>query len=457
MAECIPALKSFCDAGDTIGKVTQFEFNAGAGLFKGTVQAIAFSQDPLGWLVQRMQEGIHGIGAVMIPYALGVLEPDYSLDWWRASYAISFGVAILILAFILISVTIRRARGDIGPKAIVQSFFVAVPLFVIFAFIGPVLGMVITKFFTGLSSTLAKYLLDTTTNDFYTSLADRASSGDAAKLVGSAMISMLVMSILFLALIGVFFILVVQVATQYLVGALIPLGLVWMAHPDTRHNAKVGPLIWLSILSSHVLLILVLGFAFKAIDGLLLNATDDATSNPMRTFVNLAVPTVLMAMVVFAPMGLMRLAKFAKPGGGGGQSRSGGLSTPNQAPQPGRQVLNAQQTADNQSRSAERQASSEPSLEAPATMSSQAANAGRRAGAEAASTAGKGATVAGEGAAAGGGMATAGAAATATGVGAPLGMSMLILDAAVKVAHQASRAAEQAAHQAADAGDHREN
>ncbi|WP_414173016.1 hypothetical protein [Clavibacter tessellarius] len=54
-------------------------------------------------------------------------------------------------------------------------------------------------------------------------------------------------------------------------------------------------------------------------------------------------------------------------------------------------------------------------------------------------------------------MAKAGAAASATGVGAPLGMSMMILDAAVKVAHQASRAAEQAAHQAADAGDHREN
>ena len=454
MAECIPALKSFCDAGDTLGKVTQFEINAGAGLVKGTVQAIAFSQDPLGWLIQRMQEGIHGIGAVMIPYALGVLEPDYSFDWWLASYAISFGVAILILAFILIFVTIRRVRGDIGPNALVESFFIAVPLFIGGASIGPVLGMVITKFFTGLSSALAKYLLDTTTGDFYTSLADRASSGDAAKLVGSAMISMLVMSVLFLALIGVFFILVVQVATQYLVGALIPLGLVWMTHPDTRRSAKLGPIIWLSILASHALLILILGFAFKAIDGLLIKATDDATSDPMRTFVNLAVPTVLMAMVVFAPMGLMRLAKFVKPGGGGGQQRSGGLSTPNQAPQPGRQVLNAQQAADNQSRSAERRASSESSPDVPATMSSQAANVGRRAGTEAASTAGKGATVAGEGAA---GMAKAGAAATATGVGAPLGMSMMILDAAVKVAHQASRAAEQAAHQAADAGDHREN
>ncbi|MBF4625843.1 hypothetical protein [Clavibacter sp. VKM Ac-2872] len=457
MAECIPALKSVCDVGDAIGKATQLEFNAGTGLVKGTVQAIAFSQDPLGWLVQKMQEGIHGIGAVMIPYALKVLEPDYSLEWWRDSYAISFGVAILILAFILIAVTVRRVRGDIGPKAIVQSFFYAVPAFIIFAFAGPILGAAVTKFFVGLSSALAVNLLDTTTGDFYTSLADRASSGDAAKLVGSAMISMLVLSILFLALIGVFFILVVQVATQYLIGALIPLGLVWMAHPDTRHNAKVGPLIWVSILASHVLLILVLGYAFKAIDGLLLKATDDAISDPMRTFVNLAVPTVLMAMVVFAPMGLMRLAKFTKPGGGGGQSRSGGLSTPNQAPQPGRQVLNAQQTADNQSRSAERRASNEPSSDAPATMSSQAASTGRRAGTEAASTAGKGATVAGGGAAAGGGMATAGAAATATGVGAPLGMSMLILDAAVKVAHHASKAAEQAAHQAADAGDHREN
>ncbi|WP_414173015.1 hypothetical protein [Clavibacter tessellarius] len=317
MAECSPVFTSVCNAGDALGKAVDATIKADTGLVKGTVQAVAFSQDPLGWLVQRMQEGIHGIGAVMIPYALGVLEPDYSLDWWRVSYAISFGVAILILAFILIFVTIRRVRGDIGPKSLVESFFIAVPAFIGGAFAGPLLGMVITKFFTGLSSALAKYLLDTTTGDFYTSLADRASSGDAAKLVGSAMISMLVLSVLFLALIGVFFILVVQVATQYLVGALIPLGLVWMTHPDTRRSAKLGPVIWISILASHVLLILILGFAFKAIDGLLLKATDDATSDPMRTFVNLAVPTVLMAMVVFAPMGLMRLGKFVKPGGEG--------------------------------------------------------------------------------------------------------------------------------------------
>ncbi|WP_160448296.1 hypothetical protein, partial [Clavibacter michiganensis] len=324
MAGCMPGLKSFCDAGETVGKAIDATLNAGSDTLKGVTNAVAFGSDPLGWLVQRMQEGVHGIGAVMIPYALSVLEPDYSLEWWRTSYAVSFGAAILVLAFVMISVTVRRVRGEIGPKVVVESFFLAVPAFAVFAFAGPVAGIAITKFFMGLSSTLAIYLLDTTSGDFYTSLADRASSGDAAKLVGSAMISMLVLSILFLSLLGVFFILIVQIATQYLVGALIPLGLVWMTHPDTRRMAKVGPLIWFTILASHVLLILVLGFAFKAINGLLLQASDDATSNPMRTFVNLAVPTVLMAMVVFAPMALMRLAKWTNPGGGGGQSRSGG-------------------------------------------------------------------------------------------------------------------------------------
>ncbi|WP_316302778.1 hypothetical protein [Clavibacter michiganensis] len=456
MAGCDSAWKSVCDASDSVGKAIDATIHAGSDTLKGVTNAVAFGSDPLGWLVQRMQEGVHGIGAVMIPYALSVLEPDYSLEWWRTSYAVSFGAAILVLAFVMISVTVRRVRGEIGPKAVVDSFFLAVPAFAVFAFVGPVAGIAITKFFMGLSSTLAVYLLDTTSGDFYTSLADRASSGDAAKLVGSAMISMLVLSILFLALLGVFFILIVQVATQYLIGALIPLGLVWMAHPDTRRMAKVGPLIWFTILASHVLLILVLGFAFKAINGLLLQASDDATSNPMRTFVNLAVPTVLMAMVVFAPMALMRLAKWTNPGGGGGQSRSGGFSTPNQAPQPGRQVLNAQQTADSQSRTAERRASQHAPSDGASAGASSSTRAAGRAGSEAA-TAGKGAAVAGEGAAAGGGLATAGTAATATGVGAPLGMSMLILDAAVKVAHRASQAAEQAAHQAADAGDHREN
>ncbi|CAD6016037.1 hypothetical protein [Agreia sp. COWG] len=448
---CVGPAQLVCAGVDAVTGAAKDVAGAVGGVADAGVQAVSFASDPLGFLVQKLQEGIHAVAAEVIPYLLKALEPDYTAEWWRSSYAVSFGVALVVLAFLMIGTAIRRVRGEIGPRALLESYFFAIPAFLVGASFGPLVGIVVTKFFTAMAGSLALFFLDTTTSDFWKTFADRVSDKDAGKLGGSAMLSLLIFSVLMLALLGVAFILVIQLATQYLIGALIPLGLVWLAHPDTRSKAKIGPLIWISILMSHVLLILVLGIAFKAINGLLLTAQDNSADlQQMKTLVNIAVPTVLMAMVVLAPMSLMKLAKWTTPGNGGGQSSQGGLSTPHQAPQPGRQMQNAQQVADRQSRS-----SSSSSGGGKSTPASPAMKTSGQAGSQAA-TAGKAATAAGGKAAAGSStMAAAGKAATATGVGAPIGMSLMVMDAAIKVAHRASRAAEQAASQAGDAGDER--
>lgn len=455
--ECTGALSLICTGVGAVENVV----NAGR-------TAVAIGSDPLGWFVQQMQDGVHGLAALVIPYVLGALEPDYSAEWWRTSYSVSFGVAVLVLGFLMIVTAARRVRGEIGPKAVLESYFFAVPAFIIGATFGPLIGIVISRIFVGAASSLAVFFFDTTAGDFWKAFADRVTNPDAEKLAGSALLAALVYLVLIAALLGVVFILVIQLATQYMVGALIPLGLVWMTHPDTRRIAKVGPLIWISILASHVLLVLVLGFAFMAMNAMFLEAGDtNGQDHPMKLFVNIAVPTVLMALVVFAPMRLLGMARFASPSNGGGQASSGGFSTPAQAPQPGQTALNAQQVADRNSRTmtaSPSPSSSESSVSSSVSKTSNTTGAAgeqaAKAGSAAKSGAGLGAgasTGAGAGATAGtGALGTAGRGAMATGVGAPVGVSAVMIDAALAVAHKASRAAEQAAEQAADAGDERD-
>ncbi|MBT1607919.1 hypothetical protein NY542_00390 [Curtobacterium flaccumfaciens pv. betae] len=485
-----------CGGGDAIATGLSWisgVFAKGKGAVEGVKKGIEFAQDPLGFITQQMQDAVHAVAGVLIPWLLSALHPNYDAQWWLKSYAVSFSISMFVLAVQLLIVTSRRRKGSLGAKEMLESIFVAAPAFLIGAAFGPVVGIALTKVFTAAGDSIAAWAVNSTTQEFFTKIAKLAAADDAGALLNSAIVSIVVLGTLFLSLLGVAFIFIIQLATQYLVGAVLPLGFVWIVNPDTRKLGKAVPIIWVVIGLTQVALILLVGLAFRAINGISITADPGTLGklvNPIQTFVNLAVPAVISFIVVFAPLSMLKW--IPRPGGGGGTSRTSGFTPPQVAPQIPNTPSHAPQTA-------HQTAASQPTGQgggyqwnlptAPAQVgyggqASQVGAAGNAAAAgggggtanvtaSAATTAGKhaagaagaagkaGAAGAGAGAATGAGAAGgAGAAATAgtasTGVGAPLAVGMLLANSALKVAQQASQAASTAAEQAVEHGTHQE-
>jgi type IV secretion system protein TrbL len=454
-------------------------FAKGKDVAETAKKTIEFATDPLGFITHETQNAVHAVAGLLIPWILSALHPDYSAQWWLHSYVVSFSMATFVLAVLLLVITMRRKNGSLGAKEMLDSIFIAAPAFMIGAATGPVVGIALTSVFVAASDTVAQWAIGSTTEEFFTKISDLASSGDAVALLGSQYVSLLVLGIMFLSLLGVVFIFIIQLATQYLVGAVMPLGFVWIVNPATRKIGKAVPVVWLVIGATQVLLVLLVGFAFRAINGIGITA-DPGTlgnlANPIQHFVNLAVPAVISFIVVFAPLSMLKF--IPRPGGGGGTARSSGFTTPQVAPQlpnsPSRAPQSAHQSAGQSGGGGGFQwnmptANAEPAgghgyggskVGTPGpSAAGKAAGTGSGANvtANAGATAGKHAANVGRaGAAAGkaGGAATAGTA--ATGVGAPLAVGMLLANSALKVAQQASQAAATAADQAVEHGTHQE-
>lgn len=481
-----------CQAGAIVcggGNVIAGGLSWVAGVFakgKGAVDAakkgIEFASDPFGFMVQETQNAVHAVAGVLIPWILSALHPDYNAQWWLKSYAVAFSMSLFVLAIQLLVITVRRRRGSLGSKEMAGSIFLAAPAFMIGTAVGPVVGIALTKVFTAASDAVAQWSIGSTTEEFFTKISDLAESGDSAALLGSGIVSLLVLGTLFLSLLGVVFILIIQLATQYLVGAVLPLGFVWIVNPDTRKLGKAVPVVWLVIGLTQVLMILLVGFAFRAINGIGITADPGTLGdlvNPIQHFINLAVPAVISFIVVFAPLSMLKF--IPRPGGGGGTARTSGFTPPQVAPQipnsSARAPQTAHQTAATSSSGGGGQgyqwnlptAPAEPAggfgyggsqigaagKAAGGGATNITANAGATAGKHAATTAASTAGKAGVGAA-GAGTTAAAAGATSTGIGAPLGVGMLLANSALKVAQQASQAASTAAEQAVEHGTHQE-
>lgn len=455
-------------------------FAKGKDVAETAKKTVEFATDPLGFITHETQNAVHAVAGLLIPWILNALHPDYSAQWWLRSYVVSFSMATFVLAVLLLAITMRRKNGSLGATEMLDSIFVAAPAFMIGAASGPVVGIALTRVFVTASDVVAAWSMNSTTEEFFTKISDLASSDDAVALLGSGFVSLLVLGIMFLSLIGVVFIFIIQLATQYLVGAVMPLGFVWIVNPSTRKLGKTVPVVWLVIGATQVLLVLLVGFAFRAINGIAITADPGTLGNlvnPIQHFVNLAVPAVISFIVVFAPLSMLKF--IPRPGGGGGTARSSGFTPPQVAPQlpnsPSRAPQSAHQSA-GQSGDGGFQwnmpiANAEPTgghgyggskVGTPGAGPSAAGKAagtgsGLNVTANAGATAGKHAANVGRaGAVAGkaGRAATAGTA--ATGVGAPLAVGMLLANSALKVAQQASQAAATAADQAVEHGTHQE-
>jgi hypothetical protein len=441
---------------------------SGAKAAHDVVKAVDFVKDPAGYITSLLQQAVYVTATKLIPPMIDALHPDYTAKWWIDSYRVSFAMAFLLAAVLIIVATVQTQKGKNSGKELAESLFVALPGFVVAASFGPLVGQLIGKVFVQLEDSIALWAVGSSTKDYFTHLGDAAASDNAQQLWGTALISQITLEGLLLGMIVVVFVLLIQLGTMYLTGALMALFLAWAVNPKTRHLAKIGPTVWLALCFSHALLILLVGIVFRAVGGLQMKAVDGDAGN-FATFVNLALPAVLICMIVFAPMALLKIASPASaPLGGGGQSRDGGFNSPNPGSAPqlpsggGRQgPQNPNQAAGNSSGSGSgsgwtpstqpaQPASGGPttinasSSSAAGSAANQAAQSGGRKTAQAAAQ--KGATTAA------GKTATAGTA--ASGVGAPVAVAAVLANAALKAAASAVRAGHQAAEQAGDAGSH---
>jgi type IV secretion system protein TrbL len=485
MATC-PGGLALCGGNPLSGGLSWIAgiFAKGKDVADTAKKTVEFATDPFGFISHELQNAVQAVAGVLIPWMLSALHPDYTAQWWLQSYAVAFSMSTFVLAVQLLIIFSRRRRGSLGGKEALQSVFIAAPAFMIGAAIGPVVGIAVSKVFTAAMDGVAQWSIGSPTEEFFTKISDLAGSKDAVALLNAEFVSWLVLGTLFLSLIGVVFILIIQLATQYLVGAVLPLGFVWIVNPDTRKLGKTVPVVWLVIGLTQVLMILLVGFAFRAINGIGITANPGTLGNlvnPIQQFVNLAVPAVISFIVVFAPLSMLKF--IPRPGGGGGTARSSGFTPPQAAPQlpnsPSRAPQSAHQSAGQSGGGGGFQwnvptANAEPAgghgyggskVGTPGPLAAGKAAAGKAGGtgggvnvtANAGATAGKHAANVGRaGAVAGkaGGAATAGAA--ATGVGAPLAVGMLLANSALKVAQQASQAASTAADQAVEHGTHQE-
>ncbi|OII01467.1 hypothetical protein BIU95_07215 [Curtobacterium sp. MCBA15_007] len=431
------------------------------------VKAVDFAKDPAGYITSLLQQGVYVVATKLIPPMIDALHPDYSAKWWIDSYRVSFAMAFLLAAVLLIVATIQTQKGKNSGKELAESLFVALPGFVVSASFGPLVGQLIGKVFIQLEDSIAQWSVGTSTKDYFTHLGDAAASKNAQALWGTALISQITLEGLLLGMIVVVFLLLIQLATMYLTGALMALFLAWAVNPRTRHLAKIGPTVWIALNFAQALLILLVGIVFRAVGGLQMKAVEGADGD-FATFVNLALPAVLICMVVFAPMALMKIASpGTAPLGGGGQSRDGGFNSPNPGSVPqvpagggggGRSgPQNPNEAAGTTS------GSGGGSGWTPSTQPVQAAGGGSTT--INASSTGGGGSAANQAAQAGsrkttqvaaqkGTTSAAGKAATAASGVAPIAVGAFLANAALKAAASAVRAGHQAAEQAGDAGSH---
>lgn len=463
-----------CDTGSNIG-------DAIGGFIPEPVKAITggiqFATNPPGWIIEQFQNAIQFLAGGLIPWVLNALKPDFSAHWFLQSYALSFGLSLLVLSVISLFVVFDRKSGKSSGRTVLDTFGIAMPAFLIGTAFGPAIGIVTSTLISSLVNWLAGWGVASSTVDFYANLGHSFSKLDVVGSgIGYFMGGFLLLAMI-ITLIAVVLMLMVQLAMQYLMGAIIPLGFVWIVHPATRKFGWKGPIIFGAIAISHVLLFLLLGITYKAVNANIASIESDA-SNPLQapqTFVKLGLTVLMMGIAALAPAALWRIGRFTNPAGGGGTTRDGGVSAPNP------NNMQPPQTSSSPARAAQQSpggASGEPIPAAgPATSggSASAASGAASGGGAAASAGGAGAAASGAsgalggagaaaggaaggaGAAAGGAgaMAGAGAAASATGVGAAVGVPMLLAAGARAVAAGFQKL-EAHANQIGEAGDERD-
>lgn len=319
-AAALPPLSLLC-AGKSVTDVAGEVKDA-----QETVAAVAsFAENPGAAIVGWLQTAVEELAMQLLPALADAMQPDLTAQWWRDAYEMAYGLAIVVWVFLFLIGLIRTGRGKGSGEEFLETMLQYIPGFFLAASFGPMLAVLMAKVSNAITQSVIKWGFGGGAADM--SEGVRPIDNMAAfvsgltmgyqQVTGGHMVAIVVLFLLMVSFLSVAFVMAAQLMALYLVGALLPLGLVWWTSPKTRAKGWKIPTIWVGILFVQPLLFLMLGMVYRASADWM--SQWDEGSNVDMLLSGLMI-IVAMVMAAFAPLGLVKMAGAITPTATPGQS-----------------------------------------------------------------------------------------------------------------------------------------
>lgn len=310
--------------GDTIGDV----WDAITGPASSIVEGISFASDPLGWIFGKTQDALDGLVSRLLPWLMSATKPDLTADWFLRTYAVSFGLAIMVWLLIVLGRLVAVARGSASGGDLIELLTTRSLTFIGGAMWGPAIGWVIVGIFHALSEGLLG-LFGKTTEGALASLLGMI-RGDWIGVPGGLLFATGLLVCMLIALTLVVIMLIVAMVALYLSGVIFPLGWVWVTDaPERRVIASKLAWTWLGLNAAHPLMFLMLSASFAFIASMVPMSSDpgiELLTNGIAAFVVMVITAVSPVLLFkFAPV-LPTAAGQSMPSFSGGSGGGGGGS-----------------------------------------------------------------------------------------------------------------------------------
>jgi type IV secretion system protein TrbL len=344
--------------------------NAAGDVAGAAATAIQFGTDPLGYIGQQLQFAAAGLAKAVLGGLTNITHPDLGQAWFTGSYAVSFGMAIFVLVILLAVQLVQLARRQVSGEEVTSTFSFYVPTFFFGSLFGPMLGTLLVSLTGALGESLVSWGISSNAEATTKNLIGSIAAGSAIVAEFGAVTAIVLYLCMIVALLLTFLVLLVIVVTLYLTGVLIPLSLVWLTSPTQRHRGLRLVSVWLGLNFSHVLIFLLLGFAFRMVNGL----TITAPGAGLQGLANLALAAITLFAVTLSPFTFMKIGNAVLPSNG---PDSGGRPSLPSAPSGVGNLL--QQTA-HDSQAAQRSRSNPSPAETEASPGGGSGEAGKNSG-----------------------------------------------------------------------------
>lgn len=293
---------------------------------EGLEEAGKSISDPFYAIYKSLKDSASFIATKFLPTLIKVSSPDLTADWFISAYRISFTIATLAAAVLLVIGFVRLSRRTVAPSEAISLFTQGFPLFYIGAAYGPPLGMLISTLSGALTEAIAKWGIIGSLDKVGEQMNTVIGSIDPATYQGSTLIAAVLMLCMFVGITMVAIVQILQLVTLYFIGLLIPLALIWLMDPVRKWMASKMLWIWSGIEAMRPLLFFLLSASFMFIAAMTNEANktqqnaifngyvNTDAKEPVWVFAQFIAAAASMLVAGFSPFLLMKFGKDILPG-----------------------------------------------------------------------------------------------------------------------------------------------